>query len=982
MDDVNRLFNAIEEISVSDSIQCSPEEAGEHISTITNFNILHVNIRSINCNLDGFTILLQRINCRLDALILSECWLSKLSSIPTIPGFDSFESDYSNQNDGIVVFVRRGIKYNVMKFDFKEANCLVVNFSNEFALIAIYRSPSYRNLEPFFDSLDKVLNSLKSFKSLVLIGDFNINIIPKNADPLVDEYLNLLASHALLPAHFYPTREGHCLDHVIARTPYKSKTLVLDSLITDHAPVLFSCGKRFVTENNYFEFSRFNIPAIVQDLSTTDFSSVLSCSNPNLAAEILIQIISNTLSKNSTIVKIPRKKRILKPWITPGLLRCIRHRDRLYKTFKTNPDDLTNMLIYTRYRKFCNYLLKRVKREYYQNEFQKVRNSPKEAWKKINQVANIHKNQNHASNLLKLSINPSSSIDAVNTFFANIGSELAYNITRSQKQNSVKLSEFHSPTLTGKSSLNSMAMFTVDSDEIEHTILNLKDKCAVGWDGISTTLVKASRHILIPLLCHIFNASLTTGIFPQSFKKAIVHPIFKSGDRDSVTNYRPISVLTVFSKIFEKIINKRLIKFLNKHTILSNNQFGFRRGRSTEDAVLQLSDTIVKNFDKKFKTVGIFLDLSKAFDTVSVPILLDKLESIGVRGVVHDLFRSYLTNRTQLVSIDGLNSSEKYLHFGVPQGSVLGPTLFLIYVNELCDLSIPNCKIITYADDTVLLVHGRSWIEVQNQSENALRVVGDWLTSCLLTLNLSKTNYIAFSPNLGSQPPSSFTLRFHQCDASQNCVNCTEIGNVHSIKYLGVMVDRSMNWKHHIHATVSRIRKLIYIFKNLRGIVNFKYLKIIYYALAQSVITYCITVWGGAAKSHMLRIEKAQRAVLKVLLRKPIRYCTTELYSLSEVLTVRQLFILQTILRKHTQLQFDPKTSVTKRRSDKVCKIENSRTAMAGRHYYVISSSLYNRLNRKLNIYSLTLYNCKLKCFEWLQSLSYLETEDLLVVQK
>lgn len=986
MDDINRLINDIEQISVSDSAICSPEAVDNFISNTNNsLNVLHVNIRSINCNFDSLQILIHRLSVRIDVIILSECWLSKCPYIPELPGFASHQSGFKNQNDGVVAYIRKDKIYTIIEPVFNDANCLIIQFWNKLAVVALYRSPSYKNLNPFFNSLDLILTSLKSFNSLVMIGDLNINIIPSMTDSSVEEYLNLVASHALLPAHNYPTREENCLDHVIARTPFNAKTLVLDTVITDHNPVLFSCNLHMERSVSSHTSKNLDIAAIVKDLTNFDYSSILYSKNPNIASEIFVHIISDIISKHTRLVKISSKKRLLKPWISPGLLRCIRNRDKLYKKYKKNPGNLTHKLIYTRYRTFCNNLLKKVKREYHQTEFQKVRGNPKKAWSMINKIANINKKPSSANNLLKIHDDPSLSVDSVNTYFASIGEILASKIPSPIKLNTSNYTS-NPAQFTGKPCppSNSMVLYTVEYDEILHVIHSLKDNCALGWDGISTSIIKATRKVLTPILCHIFNLSFTTGVFPQIFKKALVHPIFKSGDRDSVSNYRPISVLTVMSKVFEKIINKRLVQFLNQNKILSENQFGFRSGRSTDEAVLKLSETVIENFDNKLRTIGIFLDLSKAFDTVSIPILLSKLECAGIRGVVQDLFCSYLSHRTQQVVIDGIHSREEPLSYGVPQGSVLGPTLFLIYVNDLCNLSIPNCKLITYADDTVLLVHGHSWAEVRELSENALRIVMNWLCCNYLTLNLSKTNFIAFAPNVTGQPTASFELHAHLCDnsTSSTICNCISLDRSYSIKYLGVMIDSAISWKHHITYMVSRVRKLIYVFKNLRDIVDFQYLKTVYYALAQSVISYCITSWGGTGISNMLLLERAQRAVLKVLSKKHFRFPTTELYVLCQVLTVRQLYILHTVLKKHTQLPFDPTLMYTKRRYDLVCITTKKRTAVARRHYQCISSMLYNRLNKELNIYPLTTYKCKTKCIKWLQSLSYQDTENLLIVLK
>jgi hypothetical protein len=524
-----------------------------------------------------------------------------------------------------------------------------------------------------------------------------------------------------------------------------------------------------------------------------------------------------------------------------------------------------------------------------------------------------------------------------------------------------------------------MVLLETDEEEVARIIMNLRSDSAVGYDGISATILKAASNTLVPLITHICNLSISTGVFPDAFKKALVHPIHKGGSKVDLSNYRPISVLTAMSKVLEKILNNRLLSYLHKFDILAENQYGFRAGLSTEDGVLELTEFIAKNIDNKAKVIGTFLDLSKAFDTVSVPILISKMEHIGIRGTALDVFRDYLYGREQCVKLVNYTSDYRPLSYGVPQGSVLGPTLFLIYINGLCRITLPKCKIITYADDTVLLVHGDTWENARTLTEHALRNIAKWLETNLLTFNVGKTKFITFSASITSQPGKLFGVKIHTCvdqNNDQTC-DCLSLSRVNNIKYLGVDIDSTLTWKTHIENLTKRLRKVMPIFRNLKNSADANTLRMVYYSLAQSIISYCIPAWGGACVTHLLRLERAQRGVLKVMTNKPYRYPTVQLYADCEVLSVRQLYVLQLMLRKHSSLPLDP-TLLKRRMRHKVCRSVPHRTVLAGRQYYVRSSYVYNKLNKILNIYISPLTRVKYILKTWLQKLTHHETEDLL----
>lgn len=301
-------------------------------------------------------------------------------------------------------------------------------------------------------------------------------------------------------------------------------------------------------------------------------------------------------------------------------------------------------------------------------------------------------------------------------------------------------------------------------------------------------------------------------------------------------------------KIIVKALNKRRVGYLESKQIISGlHQFGFRKHKSTVDAVLNLVANVVESLDRKEKSLEIFLDLSKAFNTVSISILLTKLKKIGVRGVTLELFRDYLSNRTQTVKIGDYISSEQTLEYGVPQGSILGPTLFIIYINDLCELFSTNCSVYTYADDTALLINGHTWDEAKQYAETALKYVVHWLSTNPLTLYIKKTSFITFVHKTNMLPPDTYLVKAHTCiDSPINC-DCVSIMRNSHIKYLGVYIDQFLKWQHHIDIVTSRVRKIIHVFKQLRNAADFKTLLMTYYALAQSIIPYCITAWGGAA---------------------------------------------------------------------------------------------------------------------------------------
>lgn len=860
-------------------------------------NILHVNIRSVHKNLDNLILLLESYNLYFnDVIILSETF--RISSVEgcSIPGYDTYynQANY-NKNDGVMILVKSDICCNFSHCRLSRSQATLGRLtcrvgSSKVGITAVYKPPPISKQDFTLDVLE-YLESLGGANVEVFAGDMNIDILgPHNNDE--NDYLSALGGLGFVSYINSVTRfdTGTCLDHIFVREQLNPGSLdfrsfILDYHMTDHAPVMLNIGFRQVTKCNNNERTsliryRTDMQKILRMLRSQDWTPVVDNTDPESATKQFVSIYKNIINQSRTeyVVRFREHKKI-KKWITNGLITSIKHRDKLKRRLLNNYSvELENE--YKVYRNSLNSLIQKQKNSYYREQINLNQGNMKKMYgilrdatcDKLIKNASIKINNKNGDDFL----NDVEMADYCNEYFVNIGLEMAKKIPTPQKQ-----CKQEPPTPT------SMFLTPVCKNDLIRHISSLKNNSSPGFDGISAKMIKQTHlEILVPLE-HIINQIFITGTVPSDFKTSVVTPVHKSGSKTSIENYRPISLINNFAKIFEKCLKEKLISYYNTVNILSANQYGFLEGRGTTDALYRFTTQVTNGLNIGKKCMGVFVDLARAFDTVPHDRLLAVLSHCGVRGSVLRLMKNYLTDRIQTVKINNAISKRQIIRIGVPQGTVLGPLLFITYIDSLLKQDIGG-TIVSYADDTTIIFDGVDWEETRKKTIRGLEIVKNWLETYKLTLNLNKTHYIAFSLTIANRPNFSHI----NIDGSQ-------IHEVSETKYLGIIIDQFLKWHPHIDYLSGNICRLIHRFYILKQFLSTKILIMIYKALVESIIGYGLLVWGGLYNNALHKLEVNQKFMLKIIYGKNRTYPTRLLFT-EKTCNIRTLYMTTICMFMHT----------------------------------------------------------------------------------
>ena len=835
------------------------------------FNIAALNVNHLIPKIDEIRILLSFSDSP-HIICLSETFLS--DSTPdeyiSIADYTLYRRDRQNKaGGGLAIYVHNSV--SVTEMQELQSKCiegiwLRVQLQNMAKVIGfIYRPPSSDTqwTEEFTNILEKTqtLNT-----EMIIMGDFNIDLTQENHK--TRKWKHLMNTFGLTQTVKEPTRvtknSATLIDHVYTsslNTVEEIDTSVAKITISDHFAVVVTLKKAKNTakgRHNYIQyrnFKNFNENAFKLELATAAWDLINETEDPNVALEWLNKTMLNSLNRHAPI-KTKRVRRQIKPkWFNADVRRAITRRNKIKKS---SPLELKLA------QKRTKNIIKQAKTQYYEDLIKEHKNDPANIWKIFREFQKPNSKCKHIQIVKddKVISDPESVAEEFSTHFSNATSTYYFNpdtaINNETTSNTIHSSDgaFHIPP--------------IDNMKVLQIIQTLNSKKATGFDGISAKLLKIAAPVIGNYITKICNKSIQSGIFPETWKHAKIQPIHKKGPKDKVENYRPISILSIVSKILERHVHDALSKYVEENELLTQSQSGFRKLHSCHTALTHMTNKWYKNINEGKLIGAVFLDLSKAFDLVPHDILLSKLLQFHCSNSSIRWFQSYLKNRKQTVVVDFKTSTSKLVKSGVPQGSILGPLLFKLFINDLPD-SVYNSEADLYADDCTLTATGNSVAVLEIKLNKDLQNIASWCQANKMHINPSKSTCMILSTRQKRKTLLKNNLTLH--------INNEKLTNVQSHKLLGLVIDSNLTWKEHADHVLKKVNKNIFIFKKIKRFLapNSRHLFCNAYILPH--IDYCCNIWGHCPETHKLAINRILKRSARLALNATISTPSQELFS-------------------------------------------------------------------------------------------------------
>lgn len=853
-------------------------------SAIKQLTIFQNNVRGLN-DYNYFTelrLIFSQLPIIPDILVLSEVKLKATTQI-SLYHMDCYElfaclRDSQCCGGGLLVYIKSGINAKVVEniSTSFEKIILKLNYNDvTINLISIYRPPVTCNCTEFFTSLEKSLEECHGH--VIIVGDINIDPNANLNESM--RYKNLLTHFAIAVTNNLPTRpsSGRVIDHFACNfsDSYSiiNHTVNQDTYASDHSMIISQVNikspKRSVktVSKNILDFSKLSLSFRAKA------GGIINETDPNEIATKIIKATNDAISENTTTISVKLKNhQKAPPWLTGELLICMRNKDKWHEKLQKHPESIRNKEEYAAACMKFRSLNEKLRIRFHNKYFNAL--DRRKCWNGIKKLTGTNNAKNDIKSIEVDGKLVSNSIDICNAF-----NEFLTTFKVECNTNHIPPHESYSPNLS------SLYLFPTNNTEVSDSIKKLKTNSAAGIDGISPKIVKTLRYELVPLFVHLINQIFVTCNYPDVFKNAIVILIHKAGDVTARTNYRPISILTSFNKIVERIIHERITNFIMKHNILIDRQFGFRKNSGTESAVIELLSTIQSELNTNNIVSAIFIDLQKAFDLVQHDVLLNILDKYGIRGNPNLLIKNYLSERKQYVRIGNTLSSPATITQGVVQGSIIGPLLFLLIINGIGHLSTKG-KTIAYADDAVILHTHKKSSNITPAIVNDMNIIINFFNNRKLSLNESKTVYMTFySPFNKDTFPESIPIN-----------QTFSLKNVSSFKYLGLYLDQSLTFNLHAKHLEKKTSPAVGILWKLRKDLPLKHREMIYEALIKSHYLYLITCWGSASHNTIKQLQTIQNRAIRNVYKLDHRHNRCEMYIKYNKLPIRGLCFQRTAI--------------------------------------------------------------------------------------
>lgn len=882
-----------------------------------------LNIQCLRNKTNELTLFLRDYSMP-DIVMLTEHWLKQdeliqMSDYVVLSSFCRTESIHG----GCMILINEALlaqspfqsvtKFNYLLQEFAFEFAMVFCKSQNLYIICIYRSP-LSDSHVLLAGLDEILSNISSSAYIILTGDLNINF-DERSSACTTHLSHLLESHNLQMHVKSPTRitrySSSTIDYVCSNycNEFISCT-VENAALSDHEAVFLNVlkSKRQVKSSKRYGrvFSGRNYDRFYNVCASSCWESILETEDPISTFHTkIVGLFNNTFP----ITKIKPKKQSKKAWFTKGLTVSSKNLRSLHMIRKYTSSPNFNEY-FAKYRSIFRRLIKLSKEQYYSNRLSNCQNSQKECWKIVNDI--------RQKNAHRPVSTPAASPDALNSFYCNIAGNLQQHL-----RPSVDPTEY----LSNMGISKSFVFFPTDLIEIKSTLQSIKNKNSTGEDGLSAHIFLNLPDSALLVLVGAVNRSWETGTFSSCLSTAKVIPIHKEGSLDDPSNFRPISLLSTLSKIIEKLVKTRVLSFIDANDILNKCQFGFRENTGTNDAVYHLMHDLYSHINDGGVSAAVFCDLSKAFDCVSHEILLRKLHHYGFRGVTLSWFSSFLLGRRQRVFIGSNCSNYQPIDWGVPQGSVLGPVLFLLYINDLANLQIHG-KFTIFADDTTIMWQAPDPVSLHEIILRDLQKVKVWCDSNLLTLNPTKTKLVCF-----------------KCSLADVSIDGAPVEIKPDSKFLGIFIDGDLKFHTHINSLAKKLSSGCFAVRTSVRELGPRIGRMVYYSLFESHLRYGIAFWGNA-NSYMLQmlfiIQK--RAVRYICGANPRDSCRP-LFLQERILTLPCLYILETacIIFKY-QTRLEVRNPRYPSRNHRILRLPHPTSALTRRSIIYESVNIFNHL--------------------------------------